>query len=200
MSAVATLGTRRVYEGRILDLRIDTVQYGDAPSVEREIVEHPGSVVVVPLTDSGTVLLVRQWRQSTGESLLEAPAGTIEPPDGCVQDGAPLNGAPLNGAPEAAAQRELREETGHRAASLSLLGSFWVAPGWCTEYMHAYVATGLFADPLPQDVDEDVTVDERPLSEIPDLIRSGEIRDAKSIAALLMTLHLYDALPTARSA
>ena len=185
MSAVTTLRTRRVYEGKILGLRVDTVQYGDAPSVEREIVEHPGSVVVVPLTDSGTVLLVRQWRQPAGESLLEVPAGTMDPGDG---------------SPEDTAQRELREEIGHRAATLAPLSSFWVAPGWCTEYMHAYVATGLAPDSLPQDVDEDITVDERPLSEVPDLIRSGEIRDAKSIAALLMTLHLYDVLPAARRA
>ena len=101
---------------------------------------------------------------------------------------------------EATGADELREEIGHRAASLAPLSSFWVAPGWCTEFMYAFVATGLVADSLPQDVDEDITVDERPLSEVPDLIRSGEIRDAKSIAALLMTLHLYDVLPTARRA
>ena len=176
MSSVTTLDTRRVHEGKILSLRIDTVQLGDGPSVEREIVEHPGSVVIVPVTERGTVLLVRQWRHPAAEMLLEAPAGTVDPDDS---------------SPEETAQRELREEIGHRAGRLVPLGGFWVAPGWCTEYMHAFLATDLTTDKLAQDPDEDVVVDERSISEIPDLIRSGLIRDAKSIAALMMTLNLY---------
>ena len=178
MSSLTTLGTRRIYEGKILSLRIDTIKNGDAPPVEREIVEHPGSVVIVPVTQRGTVLLVRQWRQPTGESLLEAPAGTLDSDDE---------------SPEDTAQRELREEIGHRAGRIVQLGAFWVAPGWCDEYMHAYLALDLTKDSLPGDVDEDIVVDEHPLARIPDLIRSGEIRDAKSIAALLMALSLYGA-------
>ena len=172
--SATTLESRRAYEGDRLSLRIERIQIGRNPAVEREIVEHRGSVVLVPLTDRGTVLLVRQWRHPVAQVLLEAPAGMLEPGED----------------PETCAQRELQEETGHRADRLTRLPGFWVAPGWCTEYMHAFQATGLHAAPLPQDVDEDVQVEETPLDRVPDLIRQGSIQDAKSIAALLCALHL----------
>ena len=151
---------------------------GGNPEVDREIVEHIGSVVLVPLTSKGTVLLVRQWRHPAGTVLLEAPAGTLEHGE----------------MPEVCAQRELQEETGHKARTLTNLPGFWVAPGWCTEYMHAFLATGLSVASLPQDDDEDVHVEETPLARIPDLIRSGDIQDAKSIAALLSAMYLMDAI------
>jgi len=179
MSAATTLDTRRAYEGKILSMRIDTVQMGQREPVAREVVEHPGSVVMVPITEHGTVLLVRQWRQPAGRTLLELPAGTRDPGDSD---------------PNANAQRELREEVGRRAETITRIGGFWVAPGWCTEYMDVFVATGLEDDPLPQDADENVVVDERPLSDVLALIRSGEIEDAKSVAALLMVTSLYPGL------
>jgi ADP-ribose pyrophosphatase len=174
-STVRTLSTRRVYSGDRIKLRIDTLRLGDNAPVEREIVEHPGSVVIVPRTDRDTVLLVRQWRQATGRALLEAPAGTMD------RAGEP---------PEACALRELREETGHAAATLTRLTGFWVAPGWCDEFMHAFLATGLTPSKLPQDAGEDVSVEETPIRRIPALVRSGEIQDAKSIASLLCAIHL----------
>jgi ADP-ribose pyrophosphatase len=172
--SATTLSTRRIYEGDRISLRIDRVKMGANYEVEREVAEHRGSVVLVPLTDRGTVLLVRQWRQPAGEVLLEAPAGTLDPDE----------------QPEACAQRELQEETGHRAAKLTRLPGFWVAPGWCTEYMHAFLATGLSPASLPQDEDEDVHVEETPLSRVPGLIKSGAIQDAKSIASLLCAVYL----------
>ncbi len=156
-------------------MRVDRVQMGANQPVEREIVEHVGSVVMVPLSAGGSVLLVRQWRQPAGRVLLEAPAGTLEPGE----------------APEVCAQRELQEETGHRAATLTRLPGFWVAPGWCTEYMYSFLATGLSSASLPQDADEDVRVEETPLSKVPELIRTGQLQDAKSIAVLLCAMHLY---------
>lgn len=176
MSTIDTLNTHRIYEGKILSLRVDTLQVDHGPAVQREIVEHPGSIVVVPVTPQGTVLLVRQWRHPSRATLLEAPAGTRDAEDADSME---------------TAQRELREEIGHGAGRLTHLGGFWLAPGWCTEYMDAFVATDLSEDALPQDDDENVVLDERPLSEIPGLIRSGAIQDAKSIAALLMALNLY---------
>ena len=170
-----TLNSRREYDGKIVSLRVDTVQMGDREPVEREIVEHPGSIVVVPVTGRDSVLLVEQWRHPAKQVLLEAPAGTLDPGEN----------------PAETVQRELREETGYRAASIRKIGEFWIAPGWCDEYMHAYLATGLTPDPLPQDVDEDLHVVETPLDEVPGLLQNGRIADAKSIAALLMALEFH---------
>lgn len=170
-----TLSTRRVYDGNILSLRVDTIQIGDRESAEREIVEHPGSIVIVPVTGRGDVLLVEQWRHPAKQVLLEAPAGTLDPGED----------------PDETAQRELREETGHRAANIHKIGEFWIAPGWCDEYMYAYLATGLTHDPLPQDVDEDLHVVETPLEDVPGLLKSGRISDAKSIAALLLAFQFH---------
>ena len=123
----------------------------------------------------GDVLLVEQWRHPAKRVLLEAPAGTLDPGED----------------PAETVQRELREETGHRAASISKIGEFWIAPGWCDEYMHAYLATGLTHDPLPQDVDEDLRVVETPLEDVLGLLKSGRISDAKSIAALLLAFEFH---------
>ena len=170
-----TLSSRRVYDGKILSLRVDTIQIGDRESAEREIVEHPGSIVVVPVNSRGAVLLVEQWRHPAKQVLLEAPAGTLDPGED----------------PAETVQRELREETGHRAAKIRKIGEFWIAPGWCDEYMYAYLATGLTHDPLPQDVDEDLQVVETPLEDVPGLLNSGRISDAKSIAALLLAFEFH---------
>ncbi len=175
VQAATTIDTRQGYEGKIVSLRVDTIRMGGREPVEREIVEHPGSIVIVPVTGRGSALLVEQWRHPAGKTLLEAPAGTLDPGED----------------PAETAQRELREETGHRAASIRRIGGFWVAPGWCNEFMHAYLATGLTPDPLPQDVDEDVSVVETPLMELPRLVRDGRIEDAKSIAALMMALQFH---------
>jgi len=115
---------------------------------------------------------VRQWRQATGEWLLEAPAGRMEEGE----------------KPEDTAQRELREETGFSAKVLRPLGGFWTAPGLFTEYMYAFVATGLRRAPLPQDPGEGVSVEEVRLDEVPGMIESGAIRDAKTIASVLSVL------------
>jgi len=167
-----TVASRQVYAGRLVRFRVDTVRLEDGREFEREVVEHARSVVVVPMTDRETVLLVRQWRQATGEWLLEAPAGRMEEGE----------------KPEDTAQRELREETGFSAKVLRPLGGFWTAPGLFTEYMYAFVATGLRRAPLPQDPGEGVSVEEVRLDEVPGMIESGAIRDAKTIASVLSVL------------
>ena len=158
----------RKYEGDRISLRVDTARSDDGPKFDREIVEHPGSVVLVPITDAGTVLLIRQFRQAAGKVLLEASAGTIEPGE----------------APEVTALRELREEVGQRARKLFLVGGSWVAPGYSTEYSYMFIASELEVAPLPSDDGEDISVEEIELEDLKSLIDEGEIENQMSIAAL----------------
>lgn len=169
-----TVESKLVYQGKIVNLRLDTVRIGEDDLRSREIVEHSECVCVVPLDQEGIVCLVRQYRKPAEESLLEIPAGGVE-------DGEDSREAVL---------RELQEETGYTADSLQHLTSFWTSPGFCTELMHAYLATGLRPGSLPPDDDERIQVVKVALEGIPDMIRSGEIKDAKSIACLLMVKNL----------
>jgi len=170
-----TLDSRRIYDGKIFGVRVDTVRLSKGGTSQREIVEHGNSVVMVPVDKQGRVLLVRQYRKAPEKSLLEAPAGGLEEGE----------------APEDGALRELQEEIGFTAGRLQCMAGFWMTPGFCTEYMHAYIATDLSPSVLAPDFDENIEVVPVPLAEIPDLIRSGEIEDAKSIAALRMGLQIY---------
>jgi ADP-ribose pyrophosphatase len=170
-----TLERRIIHRGRYLTFRIDTVADADGREHTREIVEHPGAVVVLPLVGDD-LLLVRQYRTPVGRALLELPAGTLDrAADGTVE------------APEDAARRELGEETGHRAASWRHLTSFWSAPGFTDERMHLYLASGLepiegYAGP---DTDERLRVERLRWRDAVDLARSGTIEDAKSLVGLL---------------
>ena len=162
-----------IFQGRVVNLRVDTTELskgGRTVEASREVVEHAQTIVVVPLDGQGNVILVEQYRHAAGESLLEAPAGGMEEGE----------------TPEEAVTRELQEETGYAPGTLERLSGFWIAPGWCNEYMHAYIARDLRPSRLPQDADEDVWVTPVPFDEIVDLIQQGRIRDSKSIAALLM--------------
>ena len=172
-----TVESKLVYEGRILDLRVDTVRLPSGRLTTREIAEHSDSVCMVPLDNRGKVLLVRQYRKSVESNLLEVPAGGIDE----------------NEAPEAAALRELQEEVGYTARKIVRLAGFWVSPGWCTEFMYAYLATELSPAQLEADFDEDIAVIRVPLADTLDLITRGEIQDAKSVASLLLAMrHLDD--------
>ena len=164
-----------IYDGRIIKVRVDTVLLPDGQQVLREVVVHNGAVVIVPIDQDDHVLLVRQYRHSAGESLLEAPAGTLEDSE----------------SPDDCAQRELQEEIGYASTDLRALGAFWTSPGFCTEFIYAYVARNLVESKLSPDDDEDIEVERVPTGRIPQMIRLGEIRDAKTIAALLMSTYLF---------
>ena len=165
-----TLETQTVYQGKILNLRVDTVRLASGRVATREVAEHSDSVCIVPIDGDGNVVMVRQFRTPTARVLLELPAGGVEAGE----------------VSEETVQRELQEETGYRAETLRHLAGFWLAPGWCDEYMHAYLATGLIPSKLAADDDEEIEVERVPLPRALDLIASGEINDAKSIAGLLL--------------
>ena len=165
-----TIETTRQYEGRIFNVRVDTVELPGGRRTRREIVEHSDAVCMVPVDDDGNVLLVRQYRKPTESPILEVPAGGVEA--GEVSEDTVL--------------RELQEEVGYTADSVTHLASFWVAPGWATERMHAYLTTGLRASKLSGDDDENIQVVRVPFQDALAMIQSGEIQDGKTIASLLL--------------
>lgn len=158
-----------LYDGRIVKLSIYTVRLPDGTEAKREVVRHPGAVAVVALDPDGNTLLVRQFRTAAGRSMLEIPAGTLEP------DEAPL----------ICAERELQEETGYHPGTLESLGGLFVAPGYTTEYIHLFWATDLRESKLIGDADEFIEVVRVPLPEAIAMIERGDIDDGKSITGLL---------------
>jgi ADP-ribose pyrophosphatase len=165
------LDDRLVYHSSVFDVREQRFRFADGVQHERSVVQHPGAVAIVALDESGRWLLIEQFRLPAGGTLLEIPAGTLEPGE----------------APELTAARELREETGFAATSLERLGGTWMAPGFCTEFIHYFVARGLHHDPLPHDADERISppVAYR-FDEVLAAIDAGRICDAKSAVAALL--------------
>lgn len=164
-----TLGSREIYKGRIFDLRVDTINEGEI-TYEREIIVHRGSAVIVPIFDDNTVALVRQYRHASGRYLLEVPAGSLEPDE----------------EPRSGAIRELEEEVGVTARSIDLISEFYVSPGFLTEKMFVYLASGLSSTSQRLDSDEIVEIERVPLSEAVKMAKDGRIEDAKSIIGLLL--------------
>lgn len=161
--------SERIYDGRVVSLRRDEVALPSGRTAVREVVEHRGAVAVVPLTDTGDILLVRQYRAPIGRRLLEVPAGTIEPGESV----------------EACAARELAEEVGMRAGRWRHLGAIYPSPGFLTEVVHLFAAAALSAHRLEAE-EEDMEVVRVTLGEARRLVISGDIADAKSVAAILL--------------
>jgi ADP-ribose pyrophosphatase len=172
MASEWTLQTELVYKGRVVNLRVDTVELPDGRKTKREIVEHGECVAIVAIDAQDNVILVRQFRKPVERSLLEVPAGGVDPGE----------------EPGDCARRELGEETGYSAQNWEYLAGFYTSPGFCTEYMHLFLATGLEPGEQAPEADETIEVIHIPLSQIPELITSGEICDAKSIAGLLRVI------------
>ena len=165
-----TLNTKTIYEGKIFNISIDTIREGDI-QYDREIVIHKGSAVIMPVFADNTVALVRQYRHAARQLLLEIPAGTLEQGE----------------SPEVGAARELEEEIGVRAEKLELLTEFYVSPGFLTEKMFVFLATGLTETQQKLEDDENLTVERHSFKQLYEMIRNGEIEDAKTICAILMT-------------
>ena len=164
-----------VHQGNYMTFARDTVIDSDEGTHFRDVVLHPGAVTIVAITDDRQVLLVRQYRHAAGEALLELPAGTLDrQPDGSLEDRL------------AAAKRELTEETGYRAATWRELATFFTAPGFASELMTMFLATGLSADPAYKgaDPDERLKLETLSFAEALALAKSDQMRDAKTIIGL----------------
>jgi ADP-ribose pyrophosphatase len=168
-----TLSSQLIYRGRAVRLHVDTVQMPSGRQTTREVVEHSDCVAIVAIDDDDNVLLVNQYRQAIGKELLEIPAGGIDPGEDA----------------ETAVRREMREETGFLPRKVTSLGGFYSSPGFCTEYLHLYLATDFVSSPLHAEDTEIIKLVRVPASQIPGLLSSGQICDAKSIAGLLTYLH-----------
>ena len=157
-------------KGRAFSIRRDHLKTPDGRETKYDIIEHGGSVVIIPIDENGNVLLVRQYRHATGGDLLELPAGTLDD----------------NEDPKVCAAREIREETGMAAGKLLKLGDFYLVPGYSTEFMHVFLATELSDNPLEADADEFLSVESIPIAEAIQMAERGEMPDAKSLAALFL--------------
>jgi ADP-ribose pyrophosphatase len=169
-----SIESSRIYDGRILNLRVDKVRFPDGKSTTREIVEHRGAAAIVPILEDGRVVLVRQFRYAVGSNLLEIPAGTLE----------------VGENPMSCATRELQEETGYVAGEMVKIAECYVAPGYSTERIHFYLAKKLVHKEAKTEEDERIHVEVVPFKEALRKIRTFEVQDAKTICGLYTALEL----------
>ena len=172
MAEEETLASQLVYQGRAVRLRVDTVRASGGRETTREIVEHSDCIAVIAVDADGRVLLVKQFRKAVEKELLEIPAGGIDPGE----------------SPEAAVSREMREETGYLPRRVERLGGFYSAPGYSTEYLYLFLATDLTPSQLFAEDSEGISLVRVSPEQILELISSGSICDAKSVAGLLTYL------------
>jgi ADP-ribose pyrophosphatase len=163
------LSSKSVYRGRVVQLRVDRVEEPGGVVAEREVVDHAGSVVVLPVLPDGRILLVEQYRHAVGRSLWELVAGGIERGE----------------TPRRAAARELREETGYRAGTLKTLFDFYPSPGVMSEQMFLVEARGLRQAESSPDPDEVISVGSFSLAQLRRMIRQNKIKDGKTLVGLL---------------
>jgi ADP-ribose pyrophosphatase len=169
VTSPTAVSNEQIYKGKVFDIRVDTIREGDV-EYKREIVVHKGSAVIIPVFEDGTVALVRQYRHAAGKYLLEICAGTLN----AGED------------PEIGATRELEEEIGVRAAKVEKLTEFYVSPGFLTEKMFVFLATDLTETQQNLEEDELLTIERHSFPALFEMIRDGEIEDAKSIAGLIL--------------
>jgi len=165
-----TLSSQLIYDGQVVKLRVDTVSMPGDRETTREIVEHSDCVAIVAIDADDNVLLVNQFRKPVEKELLEIPAGGIEPGED----------------PVTTVRREMQEETDYLPRKVEKIGGFYSAPGYCNEYLYLYLATDLTPSQLHAEDTESIELVRVPVSQIPSLIASGSICDAKSIAGLLI--------------
>ena len=175
-----TLDSHRMYDSPWISVRKDDIRQPSGALSDRHVAERPPSVVIVPVTTDDHVLLVRQWRHAADQHLIELPAGLIDPGESV----------------EETARRELREETGHEAGEVSVLGTAFLSPGFTDEQSTFVLATGCVQIETEQDPDEPVQVARVPLAKVPDLLVPGDpvIQQAQCLIGLFWLLRLRPAL------
>lgn len=167
-----------VYHGRVFDLVRAHFRLPNGREPTFDLVKHHGAVVVVPVDQQGNIWFVRQFRIGAGQNLLELPAGLLEDDEN----------------PEASAAREIQEEIGMAASQLEKLGEFYMVPGYSTEKLHAYLATGLYASSLPTDDDELLERTAFPIQDVYEMAESGQFQDGKTVACLLLARRAIERL------
>lgn len=165
-----TLSSNQMFSGNLLKLRVDEVLLPNGRKSTREIVEHPGAVAVVAITENDEVLMVRQYRKAIERELLEIPAGKLEEGE----------------SREVCVERELMEETGYFPNELTYLTSFYTSPGFSNEILHLFIAKNLIKKSRDADFDEYLQAEKVPFEEAINKIRTGEIVDSKTITGLLL--------------
>lgn len=163
-----TMKSDKLYEGKILNLRIDTVELPDKKYSKREIIEHPGGVAIVPITQDNCLILVKQFRKAAEDFLYEIPAGKLE----------------VNEEPRETAIRELREETSYEANKLTYISEFYTSPGFCNEKIHLFLAEDIYEvepSPEPGEFIERVKIS---IDDLIKMVNRGEIVDSKTIIGI----------------
>lgn len=163
-----TMKSDKLYEGKIINLRIDTVELPDKKYSKREIVEHPGGVAIVGVTDENEILLVRQYRKAVDKILLELPAGKIE----------------VNEEPKETALKELKEETGYSTEKLEYLLEFYTSPGFSTEKVYIFLAEDMQKGEQELESGEYIDVESYKIDDLLEMIKKGEIIDSKTIIGI----------------
>jgi ADP-ribose pyrophosphatase len=161
---------RRVYDGKVLSLDVDEVEEPGGVAATREVVRHRGSVAVLAVHDDGRIVLVSQYRYPAGQTLWELPAGRLDAGE----------------SPEAAAGRELEEEVGLRPSALEALATYFTTPGFCDETMHLFRGTGLLPVAARPEPDERIEVRSVTLERARQMVESGEVREGKTMIAILL--------------
>ncbi|MBD7907030.1 NUDIX domain-containing protein [Sporosarcina gallistercoris] len=171
-----TVASETLFNGKIIELRVDEVELPDGKRAKRELIKHPGAVAIIAITDEGNIVLVEQFRKALERTIIEIPAGKIEPGED----------------PEKTAIRELEEETGYRANELTYVQSFATSPGFADEIIHLYLAKSLekVENPIAGDDDEFINLQECTVEEAEEMMKDGRIYDAKTAFAVLYTKEL----------
>ncbi len=165
-----TMKSEKIYEGKILSVRIDTVELPDKKYSKREIVEHPGAVAIVPITDEKEIVLIKQFRKATEAVMFEIPAGKLE----------------INEQPAECAIRELKEETGLDAKKMEHIIEYYSSPGFTNEKIHIFMATEVVIGEADPEEDEYIDTVKVNIDEALDMINNGIIKDGKTIIGIFM--------------